>query len=124
MDDDADLGRLREQIASLDREVLDALNRRLGLVARVQEHKQEAGARLIDAKREAERIQELISANAGPLSESAVQSVFGASVALAAKRAGVTLVVGWDAHDATLREAAGADALDRAAASLADAVAG
>jgi prephenate dehydrogenase len=165
MDDDADLGRLREQIASLDREVLDALNRRLGLVARVQEHKQETGARLIDAKREAELIQELIGANAGPLSESAVQSVFaavldvmkqelraasrpeaaaptrpsrsevgtlavvgtglvGASVALAAKRAGVTRVVGWDADDATLREAAGADALDRAAASLADAVAG
>ena len=48
---DDDLGRLREQIAAIDREVLDALNRRLGLVARVQEHKQETGARLIDAKR-------------------------------------------------------------------------
>src|SRR5229473_2756735 len=160
MDDDADLGRLREQIASLDREVLDALNRRLGLVARVQEHKQETGARLIDAKREAELIQELIGANAGPLSESAVQSVFaavldvmkqelraaaapsrpsrsevgtlavvgtglvGASVALAAKRAGVTRVVGWDADAATLREAAGAKALDTSGGSLAEAVAG
>jgi prephenate dehydrogenase len=164
MDDDADLGRLREQIAALDREVLDALNRRLGLVARVQEHKQETGARLIDAKREAELIQELTDANDGPLSERAVQSVFaavldvmkqelqaarpeavarpraarseigtlavvgtglvGASVALAAKRAGVASVQGWDADDTTLREAAGAGAVDRAAGSLADAVAG
>jgi len=165
MDDDTgtDLGRLREQIAAVDRELLAALNRRLELVARVQEHKQETGARLIDAKREAELIGELTAANEGPLSESAVQSVFaavldvmkqelraasrpgtappvtrsrsaigslavvgtglvGASVALAAKRAGVTHVVGWDADAATLREAAGAAALDRAAASLADAV--
>jgi prephenate dehydrogenase/chorismate mutase/predicted amino acid-binding ACT domain protein len=165
MDDDTDLGRLREQIAALDREVLEALNRRLGLVARVQEHKQETGARLIDAKREADLIQELTEANEGPLSERAVQSVFaavldvmkqelrtasrpeapapsrsarseiatlavvgtglvGASVALAAKRAGVAHVVGWDADDSTLREAAGALAVDRAAGSLADAVAG
>jgi prephenate dehydrogenase len=164
MDDDADLSRLREQIAALDREVLDALNRRLGLVALVQEHKHETGARLIDAKREAELIQELTDANDGPLSERAVQSVFaavldvmkqelqasrpdalaapraarseigtlavvgtglvGASVALAAKRAGVARVQGWDADDATLREAAGAGAVDHAAGSLADAVGG
>jgi prephenate dehydrogenase len=165
MNADADLGRLREQIAALDREVLDALNRRLGLVARVQEHKRETGARLIDARREAELIQELTDANDGPLSDRAVQSVFaavldvmkqelqaaarpeppapvqsarseigtlavvgtglvGASVALAAKRAGVGHVQGWDADESTLREAAGASAVDRAAGSLAEAVAG
>ncbi len=165
MDDDHDLGRLREQIAAVDLEVLDALNRRLGLVARVQVHKQAAGARLIDAKREAELIEELTRANEGPLSEGAVQSVFaavldvmkqelrgaartgdpappkpagpgvgslaivgtglvGASVALAARRAGVGRISGWDADGATLREAAGAQAVDRAADSLEDAVAG
>ncbi len=165
MDDDHDLGRLREQIAAVDLEVLDALNRRLGLVARVQVHKQAAGARLIDAKREAELIEELTRANEGPLSEGAVQSVFaavldvmkqelrgaartgdpappkpagpgvgslaivgtglvGASVALAARRAGVGRISGWDADGATLREAAGAQAVDRAAGSLEDAVAG
>jgi prephenate dehydrogenase len=48
----------------------------------------------------------------------------GASVALAAKRAGVASVTGWDADAATLREAAGANAVDRAATSLADAVSG
>ena len=160
-----DLPELRERIAAVDREVLDALNRRLELVARVQERKQEAGAPLIDAQREAELLEELTAANRGPLSERAVHSVFaavldvmkqevrgetrsgsppqtpvappvvtrlavvgtglvGASVGLAAKRAGVTHVSGWDADGATLREAAGAKAVDTAAPSLHDAAAG
>ncbi len=50
--------------------------------------------------------------------------LLGASVALAAKRAGVARVTGWDADPETLREAAGAKALDAAAGSLEDAVAG
>lgn len=162
---DPDLSRLREQIAALDREVLQALNRRLELVGRVQEHKHETGVPLIDSKREAELLQELAAANDGPLSGRAVHSLFaavldvmkqelqgeprreegaprpsapaevatlavigtgllGTSVALAAKRAGIRDVRGWDSDDATLREAAGAGAVDRAAVSLADAVAG
>ncbi len=162
---DPDLARLREQIAALDREVLEALNRRLALVARVQEHKQATGAPLIDAEREAELLQELTDANRGPLSERAVQSVFaavldvmkqdlrseprqespppraaaaarpevtrlavvgtgllGTSVALAARRAGVAHVAGWDAEEGTRREAAGAGAV-AAAGSLREAVA-
>jgi chorismate mutase len=72
------LQELRDRIAAVDREVLDALNRRLELVARVQEHKQETGAPLIDAQREAELLQELTEANRGPLSARAVHSVFSA----------------------------------------------
>jgi prephenate dehydrogenase len=165
MDVSSDLNDLRTQIAALDRELLGALNRRLDLVARVQEHKHEAGTRLIDSKREAELLQQLTTANEGPLSERAVYSLFtavldvmkqelqgeprhdvtaerpalpagvatlavigtgllGTSVALAAKRAGIRSVQGWDADASTLRESAGAGAIDRAAASLADAVAG
>jgi prephenate dehydrogenase len=158
-----DLVELREQIASVDREVLDALNRRLALFLKVQEHKQETGAPLIDAQREAELLQGLADANPGPLSERAVQSVFaavldvmkqelraeprkavraapaakpgvatlaivgtglvGSSVALAGRRAGVR-VTGWDADAATLRESEAVKALDEAASSLRDAVAG
>jgi prephenate dehydrogenase len=73
-----DLNDLRRQIAAVDREVLEALNRRLELFLRVQAHKRESGAPLIDAQREAELLQELASANEGPLSERAVQSVFAA----------------------------------------------
>jgi prephenate dehydrogenase/chorismate mutase len=161
-----DLSDLRGRISALDRELLERLNRRLELVAQVQERKQEAGARQIDAKREAELLQELAAANAGPLSEDAVRSLFsavldvmkqelqgeprqdaaeqartalpaalhtiavigtgllGASVALAAKRAGVAEVRGFDADAATLREAREAGAVDHLAPSLADAVAG
>ncbi len=45
---------------------------------RVQAHKQETGAPLIDAKREAELVQGLVDANPGPLSERAVRAVFSA----------------------------------------------
>ena len=50
--------------------------------------------------------------------------LLGTSVALAARRSGVGRVTGWDTDAATLREAAGANALDAAAGSLAEAVAG
>jgi prephenate dehydrogenase/chorismate mutase len=165
MDVPSNLTDLRGQIAAVDRELLDALNRRLELVAHVQEHKHATGTRLIDSKREAELLQELAAANDGPLSERAVHSLFsavldvmkqelqgeprhevpaerpalpaeiatlavigtgllGTSVALAAKRAGVGSVQGWDVDSPTLLESAGAGAIDRAAASLAEAVAG
>ncbi|MEX2645783.1 MAG: prephenate dehydrogenase/arogenate dehydrogenase family protein [Gaiellaceae bacterium] len=154
---------MRKRIAGLDRELLDALNRRLDLVRRVQEHKRERGAPVIDARREAELLEELARANRGPLSASAVTAVFsavldvmkqetrseprrqpppparprasvsrlavvgtglvGASLALAARRGGVSRVVGWDTAAEVLQEAAGAGAVE-AAASLPDAVAG
>ncbi|HEX7582347.1 MAG TPA: prephenate dehydrogenase/arogenate dehydrogenase family protein [Gaiellaceae bacterium] len=165
MDVPSNLTDLRGQIAAVDRELLDALNRRLELVAHVQEHKHATGTRLIDSKREAELLQQLAAANEGPLSERAVHSLFsavldvmkqelqgeprhelpaerpapppgiatlavigtgllGTSVALAAKRAGIGSVQGWDVDSATLLESTGAGAIDRAAASLAGAVAG
>jgi prephenate dehydrogenase len=154
-----ELADLREKIAALDRAVLDALNERLELVRRVREHKQERGERIIDAEREAELLNDLVAANAGPLGERAVRSLFsavldvmkaesaagnnaaqtpspparaavsrlaivgtgllGTSVALAAKRAGVAHVRGWDTDPAALRAAA----VERSS-SLAEAVAG
>src|SRR5665213_569879 len=164
MDVPSELTGLREKIAALDRELLDALNRRLELVAHVQDHKNATGTRLIDSKREAELLQQLTDTNDGPLSERAVRSLFaavldvmkqelqgeprqetatvrpalpaqiatlavigtgllGTSVALAARRAGIRNVHGWDVEESTLRESEGAGAIDRACASLADAVA-
>ena len=73
-----DLKRLREEIGALDRSVLETLNRRLELVRRITRHKQETGTPLIDAERESELLRELADANAGPLSERAVQGVFAA----------------------------------------------
>jgi prephenate dehydrogenase len=160
----SELESLRDQIGALDRAMLEALNTRLGLVRRVNEHKQETGTPLIDAEREAELLKGLVAANPGPLSTSSVQALFaavldvmkqeargearpqeppkrtagaavgslavigtgllGSSVGLAARRAGVARVAGWDAEGLILSEALGARAIDDAAASLHDAVAG
>jgi len=162
-DSASELDRLRQQIGALDRAVLEALNERLELVRAVSRNKRETGTPLIDAEREAELVQDLVTANTGPLSQRGVQSVFaavldvmkqevrgperlepaavppaaapvaslavvgtgllGASIGLAARRAGIGRVRGWDADPATLREAEGAGAL-AAAESLADAVEG
>ena len=75
---DPELARLREQIATVDREVLDALNRRLALVRLVAEHKNETGAPAIDARREAELLTSLAATNQGPLSERGVRTAFSA----------------------------------------------
>jgi prephenate dehydrogenase len=73
-----DLTRLREEIGALDRAVLEALNRRLEIVRRINEHKRVTGAPMIDAEREAELLQELEAANTGPLSDRGLRSVFAA----------------------------------------------
>jgi prephenate dehydrogenase len=73
-----DLDALRTEITALDRGVLDALNRRLELVSLVRGHKDLAGARWIDAEREAELLRGLATDNRGPLSERAVTAIFTA----------------------------------------------
>src|SRR5207302_11314022 len=75
---DASRSDLRDRIAAVDRQVLEALNERLELVRRVRAHKQETGQPLIDAAREAELLDELARSNRGPLGEPAVRSLFSA----------------------------------------------
>ncbi|HET7571592.1 MAG TPA: prephenate dehydrogenase/arogenate dehydrogenase family protein [Gaiellaceae bacterium] len=72
------LGDLRGEISTLDRRLLELLNRRLELVAQVRSRKEEAGERWIDAEREAELLRELTAANRGPLSERGVAALFSA----------------------------------------------
>jgi prephenate dehydrogenase len=74
----SDLDALRNEISELDRRLLELLNRRLELVAAVRDHKDEVGERWIDPEREAELLQALVAANAGPLSERALRSIFSA----------------------------------------------
>ena len=73
-----DLEQLRGEIEEVDRALLGALNRRLELVIRVNEHKRGTGTPVIDAEREASLVRELVDANGGPLSEAAVQAFFAA----------------------------------------------
>jgi len=74
----SDLSSLRAEIETLDRQLLETLNRRLELVAAVRRHKDEAGERWIDPEREAELLKTLVEANAGPLSERGVRAIFSA----------------------------------------------
>src|SRR5436305_5049429 len=74
----SDLSNLRAEIETLDRQLLETLNRRLELVAAVRGHKEAAGERWIDPEREAELLQALVAANGGPLSERGVRAIFSA----------------------------------------------
>jgi chorismate mutase len=53
--------------------VLDALNRRLELVARLKHHKEETGLAFLDPERERQMLAELRAANVGPLSDEGVE---------------------------------------------------
>jgi 3-deoxy-7-phosphoheptulonate synthase/chorismate mutase len=67
---------VREAIDQLNRELLDLLNRRTGLVEQVRALKVEHGLDLYDPMREAQQIQRLMLMNRGPMSNSMVESVF------------------------------------------------
>ena len=69
------VGRLREQVTEVDHVVLTALNRRLELVAELRRHKQEHGLDFLDPERERWMLENLVRANAGPLSEDGVREL-------------------------------------------------
>ena len=65
---DEQLTRLREQVADTDRLLVETLNERLRLVARIKEHKRERDLPFLDPDREAWLLAHLARANPGPLS--------------------------------------------------------
>jgi chorismate mutase len=73
--DDPVLRELREQISATDRAILDAVNARLELVARIKEHKEAHGIDFLDPDRERSMLRELGAANSGPLSEEGVREL-------------------------------------------------
>ncbi len=70
------LAEAREAIDAVDRELLDAVNRRLELVRRLHEHKLAHGLPLRDPGREQAMVARLQEANAGPLSADGVAELF------------------------------------------------
>jgi chorismate mutase len=73
---------LREQIAALDVEILDRVNRRLGLVSSLWAHKREHEQPLRSPEREKWLLQHLLAANHGPLSEAGVRDLQAALLEL------------------------------------------
>ncbi len=76
MTDDPVLHDLREQITATDRAVLDAVNARIELVARLKAHKDALGLDFLDPDREQRLLRHLEEANPGPLSADGVRELF------------------------------------------------
>jgi len=73
---------LREQISDNDRAIVEAINRRLKLVARLKEYKASRGFDFVDPDREDWMIRYLERANGGPLSEEGLRELFAQILAL------------------------------------------
>jgi chorismate mutase/prephenate dehydratase len=67
---------LREQIARVDRDLLETVNRRLELVRRLREHKAAQGFAFVDRGQEQRVVDRLAQANRGPLSEEGLRELY------------------------------------------------
>jgi chorismate mutase/prephenate dehydratase len=67
MTQDPTIREIRTQISDLDRAIVDAVNERIALVARLKAYKQENGLPFLDPERERELRAELERLNDGPL---------------------------------------------------------
>ena len=66
---------LREQVSENDRAIVEAVNRRLELVAEIKRHKESTGIEFLDPDREAWMLEDLRRWNRGPLSDDGVKRI-------------------------------------------------
>ena len=69
---------LRDEISAVDRTIVDAVNARLELVARLKRYKAAQGIPFLDPDRERQLLDELSRANRGPLSAEGLQELIAA----------------------------------------------
>jgi chorismate mutase len=74
--EDPVIRQFREQISDNDRAIMDAVNKRLKLVAQVKTYKDSRGLGFLDPEREEWMLQYLSRANRGPLSGEGLQELF------------------------------------------------
>jgi chorismate mutase len=74
--DDPLIKQLRQQISDTDRSIVDAINARLRLVARIKSYKESRGIDFLDPQREEWMLQYLARANRGPLSADGLKELF------------------------------------------------
>jgi chorismate mutase len=75
--DDPLIRQLREQISDADRTIIEAINARLQLVARLKDYKESRGLAFVDPEREEWMLSYLTRANRGPLSSEGLREIFG-----------------------------------------------
>ena len=66
----------RDRIGAVDAEILDAVNRRIRLVADLHAHKRAQGYPMVDPEREQGLIASLAAANPGPLSGQRLEQLY------------------------------------------------
>ena len=74
--DDPMIRQLREQISDADRTIIEAINARLKLVARLKDYKESRGLSFVDPEREEWMLQYLTRANQGPLSAEGLRELY------------------------------------------------
>lgn len=74
--DDPLIRQLREQLSDNDVKIVEALNARLKLVARLKRVKEERGIGFLDPAREEWMLQYLTRANRGPLSADGLREIY------------------------------------------------
>jgi chorismate mutase / prephenate dehydratase len=73
---------IREQISDIDRFVIEAINRRLKLVAQLKRYKDEQGIDFVDPEREEWMFAYQSRANRGPLSDEGLRAFYAELLAL------------------------------------------
>jgi chorismate mutase len=86
--DDPRITELREQLTNNDVRIVEALNARLELVARLKRVKEELGVDFLDPAREEWLLQHLARANRGPLSEDGLREIYTQLLALTKRELG------------------------------------
>jgi chorismate mutase len=81
-ENDPFIRQVREQISDNDRAIVDAINSRLKLVARLKGYKESRGMNFLDPDREEWMLQYLARANRGPLSGEGLRELFEEILAL------------------------------------------
>ncbi len=69
---------VREQISDNDRALVEAINKRLRLVAKLKEYKDSRGYDFVDPQREQWMLRDLSRANRGPLSQDGLEEIYRA----------------------------------------------
>ena len=81
-ENDPFIRQVREQISDNDRAIVEAINARLKLVARLKGYKESRGMNFVDPDREEWMLQYLARANRGPLSSEGLRELFQEILAL------------------------------------------
>ncbi len=79
---------LRDQISDADRAIVDAINKRLQLAARIKAYKESRGVDFVDPEREEWMLRYLSRANRGPLSQAGLEELFGEILDLTKREVG------------------------------------